>query len=120
MPKLTNKQMSRLVRLREWSDVLRRRRESGLTVRAYCDENGINEKTYYYWQNKVRQATCEQISNHPNVYGSLVPSGWAQISTVPQQEETLAIEIGSARIMAGKNTSSELLEKVCRVLVSLC
>jgi len=120
MPKLTNKQMSTLVRLREWSEILRTRRESGLTVRAYCAENGINEKTYYYWQNKVRRATCEQISSHPNTYGSLIPPGWAQISTVAPAEETLAIEIGSTRIMADKNTSSELLEKVCRVLVSLC
>ena len=36
------------------------RRSSGMTVRAWCQENGLSEKTYYYWQKRLFQTLSEQ------------------------------------------------------------
>ena len=47
------------VRISEWSDMIRACRGSGLTVRQWCNSNGINIKTYYYRLRKVREALCE-------------------------------------------------------------
>ena len=38
-----------------WQDRIRECRNSGQTVVAWCAENGISEKTYYYWQRKLFQ-----------------------------------------------------------------
>jgi len=119
---MTSRQITKEYRLGQWAQIMRARRESGLTVKAWCAENNINEKTYYYWQNKLRQATCEQINKQAPPKADLIPTGWTQITTAAANgpsEEVLTIEIGSSRIRANSNTSPELLAKVCRVLVSL-
>ena len=48
------------IRISEWSDMVRACRGSGLTVRQWCNSNGINIKTYYYRLRKVREALCEE------------------------------------------------------------
>ena len=47
------------LRLQNWTEVIRAKQESGLTNREFCAQNGIAEKTYYYWLRKVRQTTLE-------------------------------------------------------------
>lgn len=51
------------LRLQNWTEVIRAKQESGLTNREFCAQNGITEKTYYYWLRKVRQAAQECISH---------------------------------------------------------
>jgi transposase-like protein len=53
--------MTRQVRLMHWAMVMKARTESGQSVRRWCRENGIQEKTYYYWQRKLRESACEQL-----------------------------------------------------------
>ena len=50
------------LRLQNWTEVIRAKQESGLSNREFCAQNGIAEKTYYYWLRKVRQATLECTS----------------------------------------------------------
>lgn len=42
-------------RVRLWSERITACRSSGMSVRAWCKENGISEKTYYYWQRRIYQ-----------------------------------------------------------------
>jgi len=42
------------VRLQKWSAQIKAQQTSGMTVRQWCAQNGINSKTYYYYLNKVR------------------------------------------------------------------
>lgn len=53
--------MAQEVRLGHWAGILRERRDSGLSVRGYCQEQSINEKTYYYWQRRLRKTACERF-----------------------------------------------------------
>ena len=43
------------VRLQEWSAQIEAQQASGLTVRQWCIENGVNPQTYYYHLKKVRE-----------------------------------------------------------------
>ena len=36
------------MRHRSWMEAYARQQESGLTVKAWCQENGITQKTFYY------------------------------------------------------------------------
>ena len=40
--------------------MVREREESGLSVKAYCEQTGIAAKTYYYRLRKLREAAVEQ------------------------------------------------------------
>lgn len=42
------------VKLKQWAEMVQLRNESGLTVSKWCDQNGVNVKTYYY---RLKQVT---------------------------------------------------------------
>ncbi|MDU5723925.1 MAG: hypothetical protein E6Z86_17575 [Clostridium butyricum] len=42
------------MRLMKWAAIIKECRNSGMTVRAWCHENNINENKFYYWQRRVR------------------------------------------------------------------
>ena len=51
--------VKRDVQLQEWMEQIKAQQESGMTVAAYCAQNGINIKTYYYRLRKVREQCLE-------------------------------------------------------------
>ena len=51
-------------RLQKWAQIHRRCKESGLSNREFCRQNGIAEKTFYYWLRKLREAA---VSNQPEL-----------------------------------------------------
>ncbi len=51
--------VKRDVQLQEWTEQIKAQQESGMTEVAYCAQNGINIKTYYYHLRKVRESCLE-------------------------------------------------------------
>lgn len=47
--------------LQQWSGMLRERQESGLSVKDWCQEQGISEHSYYYRLRRLRQMTCNAL-----------------------------------------------------------
>ena len=52
--------MSKQERIEDGAARIMACRSSGMTVRAWCQENGLSEKTYYYWQRRLFQGLSEQ------------------------------------------------------------
>lgn len=50
------KEYKKSSQLQKWAEIVRACRNSGKTVSAWCNENGLNKKTYYYWHRKVCDA----------------------------------------------------------------
>ena len=44
-----------MARLSEWKERIVECRNSGHTVQAWCEQNGINPKTYYRWEESSYQ-----------------------------------------------------------------
>lgn len=59
--------------LQEWSGMLRERQESGLSVKAWCQEQGLAEHIYYYRLRKLRQAACTALEQSQPVQLAEVP-----------------------------------------------
>ena len=107
-------------RLAHWAQVTRERADKGLSVRAYCQENGIHENTYFYWQRKLREAACSGIQVAAAEKKSLFPNGWALcVKGESPQAQGLTVEVGGCRLTVSEDTDPELLAKVCRTLKSL-
>lgn len=48
----------------KWIRLIRDRLDSGLTVKDWCRQHGINTKTYYYHQTRLRRlAICGAVDN---------------------------------------------------------
>ena len=60
-------------RLENWTARIMACRSSGMTVRAWCRENGLSEKTYYYWQRRLFQTLSEQQAAHETAFAEVTP-----------------------------------------------
>jgi transposase-like protein len=66
-------------RLAHWAQIVRERQESGLSIKTYCESAGFHENVYYYWQRKLREAACKELSKVQYETTSLQPAGFAEI-----------------------------------------
>ena len=109
-------------RLSHWAKVIQERADRGLSIRAYCEESGMHENTYYYWQRKLREAACTQTqtAGMPNVI-SLAPQGWPTLSVKEESLHTLglAVEVRGFCVRVQADTDPALLTKVFRLLKAI-
>ena len=64
-------------RLQQWGQIVQQCRESGMSNRDFCRQNGITEKTYYYWLRKLRMAAAGKDSpEYAGHNGARRPRKW--------------------------------------------
>ena len=114
-------------RLTHWSQIMKERSASGMTIKAYYEINGIHPNVYHYWQRKIRAAAAVLASKADKLpckttETSLTPQGWAEITINPEAEKSgvIIIEIGKCSISVDVNTDMVLLADVSRILMTLC
>jgi len=113
-------------RLSYWANIIRERKESGLNVKAFCQNIGIHSNTYFYWQKKLREAACTEYLQLPIMQPLLkketIPNGWAVCEPMKTKtnNETICIEIGKGRVLVTAGVDDELLSAVCRTLADIC
>ena len=66
-----------------WEQLIIEANNSGLKKREWCAQHGIEEKTFYYWQRKIRAKTLETMK-------ALDQSGGDTLAA-PRQEQTLSL-----------------------------
>ncbi|AQS59704.1 IS66 family insertion sequence element accessory protein TnpA [Desulforamulus ferrireducens] len=120
-------------RLAHWAQIVRRKNESGLTIKAFCASEGFRENTYYYWQRKLREAACEQLTEIRTEHAKLpclVPSGFAElkITEAPEKlpiqndakQSEIRIELGGVRIAADSAYPVEKIAALLGLFKQLC
>ena len=105
--------MSRQERLENWTARIMTCRSSGMTVRAWCRENGLSEKTYYYWQRRLFQALSEQQAAHETAFAEV---------TLPQsgcsKNVAVTVRIAGAEADIHSGADAAPVETVLRSLKS--
>ena len=98
--------------LQEWSGMLREQKESGLSVKAWCQEQGLAEHIYYYRLRKLRQAACTALEQAQ-------PVQLAEVPLAPKTEESraklrLTTKTGTLEIMDADRSA---LDQVLRMML---
>ena len=93
----------RWTKLRQWSEMINTRSESGQTIKDWCKDNGISIKTYYYRLRSLRLAALQEPENAA-IY---LPGPNASSPTFAKLNFSYAKEVGSI-IAADKNAISAL------------
>ena len=116
---MNTRQIAAEYRLAHWTQIMRSKRESGMNVKVFCENEGIHENVFYYWQQKLRKAACEQMAEMQSeqVERKLVPSGFAELKIVEAHESPtlpenatqgeIRIDIAGIRIAADSTYPSE-------------
>ena len=119
-------------RLAHWTQVIRERSESGQSIKAFCEEAGIRENTYFYWQKKLREAACEQLAvmETGSAQAGLTRIGFAEVKLRDSQRQMpypetmghgcLAVEIPGMKITADDVYPTAKLAYLLRELVRGC
>ena len=107
-------------RIAQWVQVIQKRRNSGQTIKDFCQSSGISRNAYFYWQRKLREVACSELEKAEELR-SVVPNGWVQLTPKQTQQslESLEIVVAGCRITVTSGTDHELLKKVCITLRTL-
>ena len=62
------------LRLQEWSQLIEAQQASGLTIKQWCEENGIKPNTFYCRLKKIR----EQFIDAPTIVSLNIPQQQCQ------------------------------------------
>jgi transposase-like protein len=123
---MDTRQLTHEVRMRHWAEVLRRRRESGQTVRGFCRAEDICEKTYYYWQRQLRQAAGEALAGQgENQTPHALPTAPVFAALPAPKVRSRAtgvvrIEVGGAVVEIGPEVDTALVMTILRTLSGQC
>ena len=102
-------QVRNAYRMETWRQIIQDCQKSGLSNKAYCQQQGISEKTYYYWLRKLRTAAVEQAA--PQLM-ELKPE-------VDDRTEVLYIRFRGAELTLPAETDIEAIAAVLRSLQQL-
>ena len=97
------------VKLAQWTEMVKIRNESGLTVTDWCKQNGINLKTYYYRLKRLRQAVCNEIEQH-----DIVPV--KPIAGIEPTAEKIELSVGDVKITLPDDFNEDALRRLIGVL----
>ena len=100
-------------RLEKWNAAICAQKASGLTIKEWCEQNGINSNTYYYYLARIRDAMLE--SSGPRLVemefpAADLPAGKpaVQNSFLPQ----ITITLRDCVIGIGETAPPELISSV--------
>ena len=118
-------QITHEMRLNNWRHVVEEcnNRPQGVTVKQWLTDNGINEKVYYYWLRRVRQAAYDQMKSEQS--GELAVTSdnrvsYAEITLTgnPSSERSFhpvaTISSGNINIDISEHASEEFLIRLMR------
>lgn len=97
-------------RMAEWTERISSCRNSGISIKQWCRENGIVEKTYYYWQRRVFKA----LTTRQEPYFARVPVERRN----DYMEVAATVRIGNAEADIYPSADASIIEAICRGLKS--
>jgi len=131
---VNTREIAREYRLTHWAQVAQERIKRGETIKVYCKQEGISEKTYFYWQRRLRRAAYEQISKLGTEQKNVTQAGFVEIEVTEStarpalpapmgrasSQSELNIEAGGVRITADSTYPPEKLGALLRELTRPC
>lgn len=116
-------------RLSHWARIMQERMDSGLSVKAYCEKAGFHENIYYYWQRKLREATCEGLNTIQCGATSLAHPAFAEVKLATQpafpsamvtEQSQICVEAQGVRISASSEYPADKLAYLLKAVMQSC
>jgi transposase-like protein len=122
------KEIAKEYRLTHWAQIIKERKESGLSIRAFCKKAGYHENNFFYWQRKLREEVCGQMNLVPTENAHHITPNFVEVkmSEAPLEEQTTAtsaqllIEIAGIQLKADSSYPIDKLAILVRKLVLPC
>lgn len=85
-------QITHDVRSSQWLEIITQcqNRPEGTTAKQWMADNGISEKSYYYWLRKFRKQAYSQMTETPTAISAGNKISFAEVSISPKQTANVA------------------------------
>ena len=119
---MDTRELTHEVRMKHWAEVLRHRHESGQTIRGFCRTEGICEKTYYYWQKRIREAAGTALlgQEKEQMPATLPPVPVFAALPASKASGVVHVEIGGAVVDIESGADMAVVHSVLRMLRGQC
>lgn len=126
MDKLTTASHDYMLNL--WTSRIQECRKSGMTVIAWCEQNNIRIKSYYYWMRKIKREVFESLSSDnqgkvPAIAHSNTPVfSKINLSAINESESQgiVTIRLNGIAVDVQDGASEELIHNTLRAIRNLC
>ena len=120
-------QITHEMRLKNWTHVVEEcnNRPQDVTVKQWLADNGINEKVYYYWLRRVRQAAYDQMKSEQTGELVVTPNNKISYAEITLTGNTISralnapaavISAGGISIDISEQASEEFLIRLMRAM----
>lgn len=111
------------VQLAEWNDKVAQCRSSGMTVRAWCEREGIGYKTYYRWERQILSLSRQALKKAGEAELAKIDNPvFAEISPakVQMQQSGIAavVKLNGNEIVFYAGTDPDLASAILRGIVN--
>jgi len=103
------------IRMAQWMSIINQCQRSGMTVKAWCMDNSVNEKSYFYWQRKIRKQTIQNLQPTTPAALQLVEVPFRNI-TPSTQAADITLRVGNCTLEIQNTASASLVESLIKVL----
>ena len=95
-------------RAQQWAMLIQECKGSGMTNKEFCIQRGVSEKSFYYWQRKLREQIVEAV------VPQLVP-----LESLPEQKDLLQISFRGAELKLPASIDMDAVSVLLRSIQSL-
>ena len=107
------------MRRANWTGLIQDCLSSGLSKKEWCLQNHVNEKTFYYWQRRIRKDAYEnQVIEKPVNH----EVGFVEVPSLPKVQESIASSVSAKILVNGctieiaDSASNEFLNRLLGAL----
>ena len=98
--------LNRQEKIAVWSERIAACRSSGISVRAWCEGNGISTASYYKWQKKL---FCLAAQSSPQ---------FAEVYVAPAAKISATVHLGNVSVDIHSGADAETTAMLLRILQS--
>ena len=121
-------QKSLQIRRSQWEQIVLEANKSAISKKDWCRQKGINLKSFYYWQKKIRNEAAKDMEEASNASLPVpaAPSAFVEIPFPSQSyresepshalSPELMIQIGDCRVYVAGTIQDRTLDTVLKVL----
>ena len=105
-----------------WRSALRRREQSGLTVAAFCEQEGLTASAYYFWQRKTKAGRKAKlagevvVSENPPVPREQTLAAVRVVADHPLTAEVEIVAENGYVVRVGPDATTEHLRRVLQTV----
>lgn len=92
-----------------WAERIAACRSSALSVRAWCRENQLSEKTYYYWQQRLYKLAAQ----HGPIFAEI-----ASADVRPKPSVAVTVHIGNGEVEIYNGAEPGIIQAIIAALKS--